>query len=223
MVPEMDKTMEIYDDPENTLKLYAKTNYVLRESRKAIFKRYDVEDEAALLGKIKRGEVEEHPAYDQYLGALIMEQTRLFLRADMLVQSGSASQEEAPASVHLLLKEQLELQYAHRLAEPVRMAQDALLLSFDSGLLMEVRYFSRDEYMLSWSFGEAELRIDTAPTHQQCPSFPHHLHGDDGMLRTDMYTQPGTDCLTNFFRLLDVLLVNPLLEPAVPMQPEARK
>jgi hypothetical protein len=207
--------IEMVDDPESTQKLYAKTNYVLRESRKALLKRYEVEDEAALLEKIRSGQVREHPAYDHYLSALILEQTRQCVRADMLAQLGDSSAEaQAPVSVHFLLKEKLEAQYAHCLAEPVRMAQDALLLSFDCGLLMEVRYFSADEYSLNWSWGDAELRIDTAPTHPECPTFPHHLHGDDGTVRTDPVTLPGTDWWASFSRLLDVLLVNPLLEPA---------
>lgn len=222
MTLDTDQAMDMHDDPENTQKLYARTNYVLRESRKAMLKRYEVENEAALLEKIRSGQVDEHPGYDHYLGALILEQTRLFVRADMLAQLGAASVDgDAQPSVHMVLKERLETQYAHRLAEPVRMAQDALILSFDSGLLMEVRYFSADEYMLSWSWGEAELRIDTAPTHPECATFPHHLHGEDGAVRADSFTRPGTDCLVNFFHLLDVLLVNPLLDPAVTAQAEA--
>lgn len=206
--------MEMVEDPESMQKLYAKTNYVLREARKAMLKQLEVADEAALLEKIKNKQVDEHPAYDHYLSALILEQTRLHVRADMLAQlGGGAGEDGAVVSVHLILKEQLETHYAHRLSEPVRLAQDALMLSFDSGLLMEVRYFSTEEYMFSWSWGEAELRIDTAPTHPECQTFPHHLHGDDGTVRADSVTLPGTDCWTNFSRLLDVLLVNPLLEP----------
>ncbi|OGB25029.1 MAG: hypothetical protein A3I66_02740 [Burkholderiales bacterium RIFCSPLOWO2_02_FULL_57_36] len=113
-----------------------------------------------------------------------------------------------------MLKEQLEAHYANRLSEPVRLAQDALILSFDSGLQMEVRYYSSDEYLFNWSWGEAELGIDTAPTHPECPTFPHHLHDDEGSILGDPVTVPGTDCWTNFSRLLDVLLVNPLLKPA---------
>lgn len=210
--------MGMYEDPEGTQKLYAKTNYVLREARKAVLGRYGAEDEGALLERIKGGQVQEHPAYDHYLGALILEQTRLFVRADMLAQLGGKAADDAAPSVHLELKDRLEAGYAARLSEPVRMAQDALLLSFDTGLLMEVRYASADEYMLSWSWGDAELRIDTAPVHADCPTFPHHLHRDDGTVHADPVTQPGSDCWANLSRLLDVLLDNPLLEPAAPEQ-----
>lgn len=208
--------MAVVEDPEELQKVYAKTNYALRESRKALLKQYDAADEIALLDKIKDGQVEEHPAYEHYLGALIMEQTRLYVRNDLLAQFGGSSSGEVPVSVHLMLKDQLEAHYADRLSEPVRMAQDALILSFDSGLLMEVRYYSPDEYMFSWSWGEAEMRIDTAPVHPECDTFPHHLHGDDGTIHRDSVTLPGTDCWANFSQFLEILLVNPLLDPAKP-------
>jgi len=206
-----------YEDPESQQKLYAQTNFVLREVRKKLLKQYGVEDEAALLEKIKSRDLDEHPAYDHYLGALIVEQTRQHVRADMMARmGGSAGSADTTISVHLMLKERIEDRYAQRLSEPVRMAQDALILVFDTGLLMEVRYYSAEEYMISWSWGEAEFRIDTAPTHPECPTFPHHLHGDEGIIGADSVTLPGTDCWTNFSRLLDILLVNPLLESATP-------
>lgn len=211
-IDERENEEDIAEDPEFLQKLYAKTNYALRESRKAVLAQYAVEDEAALLEKIKSGELSEHPAYDHYLGALIVEQTRQHVRCEMMARlGGRAGSADGTESVHLTLKAQLEAHYAHRLSEPVRMAQDALILAFDSGLLMEVRYYSADEYMFSWSWGDAELRIDTAPVHPECPTYPHHLHGDDGSVRGDSVTLPGTDCWTNFSRLLDVLLVDPLL------------
>jgi hypothetical protein len=205
--------LEAVMTPEALQALYAKTAYLLRESRKTLLKNYGVEDEAALLDRIKCGDASEHPAYDHYLSALIMEQTRMQVRADMLAKFGGARDaEETPISVHLLLQDMLEAHYAHRLAEPIRMAQDALLLSFDNGLMMEVRYFSSEEYALNWCWGEAELRIDTAPTHPDCATFPQHLHGEDGVVSADPVTRPGTECWVNFSRLLDLLLVNPLLE-----------
>lgn len=216
MVDDTGNEMDSCDESENTQKLYARTNYVLRESRKAMLKLYDAEDETALLAKIRSGQVDEHPAYDHYLGALILEQTRLFVRADMLMQLGVSGSSDAVAQpiIHMVLKERLETHYAARLTEPIRMAQDALILSFDTGLLMEMRYFSADEYMLSWSWGDAELRIDTAPVHPACPTFPLHLHRDDGTVHADPVTQLGRDSWANVSRLLDELLVNPLLETA---------
>jgi hypothetical protein len=187
--------------------LYARTLYTLRESRKAMLAPYAVEDEAGLLEKIRRRDIAAHPAYEHYLGALIIGQARGAIRAELTQQPDGAG-----PLVHALLGEQLEAHYAHRLSEPVRLAQDALLVFFDTGLIVEARYFSADEYAIAWCWGEAELRIDTAPVHPDCASFPQHLHDDGGQLRADTITQPGAPCWSNFSRLIDALLLDPLLE-----------
>lgn len=189
--------------------VYARTLYCLRESRKAMLAPYAVEDEAGLLEKIRCGEIAAHPAYEHYLGALIMDQARTEVRSQLMPQFSGA---EAAALVHAMLQERIGAHYGHRLSEPVRLAQDALLVFFDSGLMLEARYFSQDEYALSWCWGEAELRIDTAPIHPDCATFPHHLHDDTGQLRADPVTRPGTPCWSNFSRLIDALLLDPLLE-----------
>jgi hypothetical protein len=191
--------------------VYARTLYCLRESRKAMLKPYAVEDEAGLLEKIRCGDVAAHPAYEHYLGALIMDQARTEVRAQ-LMQQFSGAEAGAGARVHAMLQERIAEHYGHRLSEPVRLAQDALLVFFDSGLMVEARYFSQDEYALSWCWGEAELRIDTAPIHPDCATFPHHLHDDTGQLRADPVTRPGTPCWSNFSRLIDALLLDPLLD-----------
>lgn len=191
--------------------LYAKTVYLLRESRKEILRRYAVESEAALLEHIKDGAVGEHPAYDHYLSALILDQTRMQMRAEMMEQFN-----HAPAvpdvCMHLIFKEKLEQLYADRMTEPVRLAQDAMTLSFDTGLMLEVRYFSNQEYSISWSWGDAELRMDTAPVHVHCATFPAHLHDESGEVRVGRMVDPGLDGWSNFASLLDTLLLDPLLE-----------
>lgn len=178
-----------------------------------LLKHYAIESEAGLLEKICSGELAEHPAYEHYLSALIIEQTRMHVRAHVMEQLGGTTADgSAGISVHLMLKDKIEEHYADRLCEPVRLAQDALLLSFDSGLMVEVRYFSRDEYSIGRGWGEAELRIDTAPVHAGCVTFPQHLHDDTAALQANTATAPGTECWLNFSRLIDVLLVDPLLE-----------
>lgn len=187
--------------------VYARTLYTLRESRKAMLAPYAVADEASLLEKIRCRDIAAHPAYEHYLGALIIDQARDAIRAELTQQSGGAG-----TLVHAMLQEQVDAHYAHRLSEPVRLAQDALLVFFDTGLMVEARYFSADEYAIAWCWGEAELRIDTAPVDPDCASFPHHLHDDTGQLRADTVTRPGAPCWSNFSRLIDALLLDPLLE-----------
>jgi len=201
-------------DGEALRTLFARTNYLLRESRKALLARHGVADEDALLEQIRRGLVAPEPAYAHYLSARILEQMRLQIRAELGAQL-RGGEEPAPISVHLRLKQALEdpqLPYAARLAEAPRLAHDALLLSFDSGLMMEVRYAGEREYALAWSWGDFELRIDTAPL-QGWPG--HQLHGADGVILADPVTTPGSDCWLNFSGLLDLLLSDPLLSGRV--------
>lgn len=197
--------------------LFAKTLYALRESRKALLAQHAVDSEAALLARIAAGTVAPHPAYEHYLGALIIEQSRHHLRAQVAEQLGGSAPVDAgdaDDSVHLLLKERIESDYADRLSTPVQQAHDALVVSFDTGLMVELRYFSADQYSIGWAWGDAELRIDTAPTHPSCATFPHHLHDDAAQLHADRLSVPGTPCWTNLKHLIDVLLVDPLLERA---------
>lgn len=212
----MDNQQDEARDVDAEQALYAQIIYTLRESRKELLKRYAVDSEAALLEKIRCGEMAEHPAYEHYLSALIVDQMRSEVRGQAAQLSGTASSDVAPISVHLMLMDGIETHYAQRLAEPVRLAQDALLLSFDNGLMMEARYFSKDEYSIGWSWGEAEFRIDTAPVHLDGATFPHHLHDDggiiSGVIRGDPASCPGTECWRNFSALIEMLLVNPLLE-----------
>lgn len=55
--------------------------YELRENRNAILEHHGAADEAALLQRIQAGEVAEHPAYEHYLAARILADTRESVRA----------------------------------------------------------------------------------------------------------------------------------------------
>lgn len=55
----------------------------LRESRILLLARHGAEDEATLLERIRRGEVPEHPAYEDYLGARSITATREAIRAEL--------------------------------------------------------------------------------------------------------------------------------------------
>lgn len=55
--------------------------YELRENRNAILGSHRVEDEATLLQQIRTGVVDEHPAYEHYLAARILADTRETVRA----------------------------------------------------------------------------------------------------------------------------------------------
>lgn len=57
--------------------------YELRENRKTLLTQYSTEDEQALLQKITAGQVSEHPAYEHYLSAKILSQTKESIREDL--------------------------------------------------------------------------------------------------------------------------------------------
>ncbi len=57
--------------------------YDLREDRKQILAEYCVTDEAALLDQIKAAVVDEHPAYDHYLAAKTISETREAIREQL--------------------------------------------------------------------------------------------------------------------------------------------
>jgi len=57
--------------------------YELRENRNTLLTQYSVKDEQALLEKIAAGQAAEHPAYEHYLSANILSQTRDSIREDI--------------------------------------------------------------------------------------------------------------------------------------------
>lgn len=208
-----------YEDAEN-IEQASRLIFELRENRAALLQPYQVADDAALLARIKAGQLPEHPSYEHYLSARILTHTRESLRAELAAHldevSGKPARSEAsaagPASVHHIeLQEQLVNHYGARLDGTPQLLQDALALCFDNGLVVELRFASVDEYAIHWLWGDAELSIDTAPLHPDAGSFPSHFHDLDGRIRADPVTRPGQAPLANIQALIDALLVDPLL------------
>lgn len=66
-----------------TLDRLARLLIELRESRAALLARHGTDSEEVLLEKIRRGELPEHPAYEDYLGAKTIHATREAIRTDL--------------------------------------------------------------------------------------------------------------------------------------------
>ncbi len=115
---------------------------------------------------------------------------------------------------HLALQAHIETEYAQRLARPVELKQDALVATLDNGASVELRCAAADAYSIQWRWGDAQLRIDTAPLHRGLATFPNHLHAADGGVRADPLTRPGADPWENVRAVLDAVLADPLLSAA---------
>lgn len=76
---------DFYDDidPDDAIQLeqLSRLIYELRENRGAILESYGVADEIALLEQIYTAAVPEHPAYEHYLSARLLSDTRETVRA----------------------------------------------------------------------------------------------------------------------------------------------
>ena len=70
------------EDAEQAQRL-SRLTYDLRVSRGTLLKQYDVADAAALLDKIRSSVVPEHPAYEHYLSAKILDEMRETIRAEL--------------------------------------------------------------------------------------------------------------------------------------------
>jgi hypothetical protein len=72
---------EIDPDAAAEIDALARLVYELRENRRALLAPYGAEDEAGLLQQIEAGSISEHPAYEHYLAARILDNTRETVRA----------------------------------------------------------------------------------------------------------------------------------------------
>jgi hypothetical protein len=114
--------------------------------------------------------------------------------------------------LHHALKEAIDLEFAAAMVAPAELCRDALLVRLQNGVTMELRIASAAEYSIGWRWGEAQLRIDTAPLHRQLATFPNHLHNGEEELLPDPLTRPGNDPRDNVREVIAALLDDPLLQ-----------
>jgi len=114
--------------------------------------------------------------------------------------------------VHDELKAAIDAAFEHDLSAPVELCRDALVVRLNNEAVMELRFASAAEYSIGWRWGEAQLRIDTAPLHPQLATYPRHLHDSEGRLRPDPLTRAGDDAWRNVRRVIASVLRDPLLQ-----------
>jgi hypothetical protein len=110
----------------------------------------------------------------------------------------------------LTLKAAIERELAAGV-ESAEICRDALLVRLRNDVTVELRFADANEYSIGWRWGDAQLRIDTAPVHRQLATFPNHLHDSNGYVRADPLTRPGNEPLETVRRVIAVLLEDPLL------------
>ncbi len=200
--------------PEDVAELdrLAKLLIELRESHMTLLARYAVASEDDLYDRLRAGKLAEYPAYEDYLGARIIESTRQAVRAQLRDYMLQINPGGAGKQLHAQLSDAVVTHYGERLQGVPRQSLDALTLLFDNGLGVELRFAGADEYSIYWQWPGGEGRIDTAPGHAQLATCPNHLHAVDGSLRPDPLTQPGRAPWENLRAVLDALLQNPRLE-----------
>ena len=115
-------------------------------------------------------------------------------------------------SQHLDLAAQIEEHFGPHLETPVDVKYDALIARFSNGVTLEARIATTDTYTIAWAWGEAELRIDTAPLHPELATRPNHLHAADGRLCADPLTRIDASPWDNLQHVITTILDDPLLD-----------
>lgn len=114
--------------------------------------------------------------------------------------------------LHETLKECIDAQCASALLGPVELRRDALVMRLANGVDVEMRFASAEEYAIAWRWGDAQMRIDTAPLHDGPGTAPNHLHDSAGAVRSDPLTAAGDEPLVNARRVIAALVSDPLLQ-----------
>lgn len=200
----------------------ARLLHELREHRDSQLKPYGVADEAALLAAIASGEVDEHPAYEAYLAARTLADTRLVVRAELQamlnelgralpVEEGEASTVELPVIWPLSLAQPIEEACGECLEAAASVRQDALCLEIAGGVKLEARIAAPDAYSFTWTWGDVLLRIDTAPGPQSTDT-DGHLHAADESRQANPFANTGSTPEERLTALIRALAKDPLLE-----------
>ncbi len=201
----------------------ARLMYEVRTARQNLLANNAVADENELLQRIANGAVTEHPVYEQYLSAHILGNLLDDIRADLsrrlaAANAGTPVEAAAPASLHLALASEVANRFGEHLQTPPEVKLDALLLHLDNGVSIEARFAAADAYSLAWVWGNAELRIDTAPRANAADATGAHWHNAEGARLAAPLTRCGDTPWNNLCALLDTLLADPLLAAVMPNQ-----
>jgi len=201
-----------------TVEALSRLMHELRQHRQGLLQQHGVEDEAAVLAGIANGSIGEHPGYDHYLSARTLADARQLVRAELQTLLATIGQQlpadtgdsstALPTLWPLTLAAAIEEACGEHLEAPADLRQDALLLAIDGGVQLEARMAAPDAYSFTWTWGDALLRIDTAPHGDSKAS---HLHRADGS-RQPSPLPPEATPAERLATLVRRLASDPLLE-----------
>lgn len=205
-----------------TMEALARLLHELREHRQSQLKPYGAADEETLLAAIASGEVDEHPAYEAYLAARTLADTRQVVRAELKamlhdlgrtlpVEEGDAISAELPIVWPLSLAQPIEEACGEYLEAAASVRQDALCLEIAGGVKLEARIAAPDAYSFTWTWGDVLLRIDTAPGPQSANA-TGHLHAADESRQANPFANVGMTPEERLSALIRALAQDPLLE-----------
>ena len=206
-------------DLEDAMQIEAAARFIfdLRQASTSILSKYDVADIGSLHQAILKGDIPEHPGYEDYLSHKVLsqmievarEELRRFQRRD-LAETPITNE----AGIHLALKAKVDEAFPSDCIENTNILKDALVVKFASGVILECRIFSSQEYSFRWVWGDGEIGIDTGPNKLAGAGGGSHFHRMDGEVVSDKVTRIGDAPVENLFRLIRGIAEDPFLREA---------
>ena len=83
------------------------------------------------------------------------------------------------STIHEKLVELLNNELAPFLEGEPQFLYDGIQAKLKSGPNLQIIYPTTEEYVFSWEQDGESLKIDTAPVHNDLPTFPNHFHSGD--------------------------------------------
>ncbi|NOZ76230.1 MAG: hypothetical protein GXO65_00820 [Euryarchaeota archaeon] len=151
-------------------------NEMMEQKRKLeeLLGKYGVASPGEIEEKIKKGDVPEHPAYEDYLSALSLEDniSKLKDQIHRMIDRGD---------ITLLILRFLGFARIARdkfsdIVAGMEIFDDRMVLVFSDGSEMTVMYPIETKYSFHWQRKDGIIRIDTAPHHHGVKTFPNHIH-----------------------------------------------
>lgn len=170
--------------------------YDLREARKRVLAEFACENADAMIAAVHDGRLPEHPGYDGWLAARLMQEQEAALQEELQWRCRRATgQREPPPSRAGLagLAAKLERALPPTFASGMQRHHDGLAFHGTDGVDVLVRIATPGEWSFEWRWMGALWRLDTAPVAHPGIVTRAHLHRPDGTVVDDPMPLPYTE------------------------------